>query len=89
MLPVGAITKGLGELGGAQLEEVVYEGRGPQGASFIVEVMTDNRNRIVAEVRHVFTKGGGELGSDGFADFVDFDSDNDGLPDGDEPAGCP
>lgn len=60
-----AIKKGLGELGGAQLEEVVYEGRGPQGASFIVEVMTDNRNRIVAEVRHVFTKGGGELGSDG------------------------
>jgi YebC/PmpR family DNA-binding regulatory protein len=60
-----AIKKGLGELGGAQLDEVVYEGRGPQGASFIVEVMTDNRNRIVAEVRHVFTKGGGELGSDG------------------------
>jgi YebC/PmpR family DNA-binding regulatory protein len=60
-----AIKKGLGELGGAQIEEVVYEGRGPQGASFIVEVMTDNRNRIVAEVRSVFTKGGGELGSDG------------------------
>ena len=55
-----AIKKGLGELGGAQLEEVVYEGRGPQGVSFIVEVMTDNRNRIVAEVRHVFTKGGGQ-----------------------------
>ena len=60
-----AIKKGLGELGDAQLDEVVYEGRGPQGASFIVEVMTDNRNRTVAEVRHVFSKGGGELGSDG------------------------
>jgi YebC/PmpR family DNA-binding regulatory protein len=60
-----AIKKGLGELGGAQLEEVVYEGRGPQGSSFIVEVMTDNRNRIVAEVRGIFSKGGGEMGSDG------------------------
>ncbi len=60
-----AIKKGLGELGGAQIEELVYEGRGPQGSSFVVEVMTDNRNRTVAEVPHVFTKGGGELGSDG------------------------
>lgn len=60
-----AIKKGLGELGGDQIEEIVYEGRGPQGSSFVVEVMTDNRNRTVAEVRHVFSKGGGELGSDG------------------------
>ena len=60
-----AIKKGLGELGGARIEELTYEGRGPQGASFVVEVMTDNRNRTVAEVRHVFSKGGGELGSDG------------------------
>lgn len=60
-----AIKKGLGELGGAQIEEIVYEGRGPQGSSFIIECMTDNRNRTVAEVRHVFSKGGGELGSDG------------------------
>jgi YebC/PmpR family DNA-binding regulatory protein len=65
-----AIKKGLGELGGAQLEEVVYEGRGPQGASFIVEVMTDNRNRIVAEVRRLFTKSGGELGSDGSVSWM-------------------
>ncbi|MCA9654046.1 MAG: YebC/PmpR family DNA-binding transcriptional regulator [Myxococcales bacterium] len=60
-----AIKKGLGELGGDQIEEVVYEGRGPQGTSFVIEVMTDNRNRTVAEIRHVFSKGGGEMGSDG------------------------
>jgi YebC/PmpR family DNA-binding regulatory protein len=65
-----AIKKGLGELGDVQLEEIAYEGRGPQGASFIVEVMTDNRNRIVAEVRSVFSKGGGELGSDGSVSWM-------------------
>ncbi len=65
-----AIKKGLGELGGAQIEEVVYEGRGPQGASFIVEVMTDNRNRTVAEVRRVFSKGGGEMGSGGSVSWM-------------------
>lgn len=65
-----AIKKGLGELGGAQLEEVVYEGRGPHGASFIVEVTTDNRNRIVAEVRRLLVKSGGELGSDGSVSWM-------------------
>lgn len=65
-----AIKKGLGELGGDQIEEIVYEGRGPAGSSFIVETMTDNRNRTVAEIRHVFSKGGGELGSDGSASFM-------------------
>lgn len=65
-----AIKKGTGDLGGAQIEEVVYEGRGPQGASFIVEVMTDNRNRTVAEVRRVFSKGGGEMGSDGSVSWM-------------------
>jgi len=65
-----AIKKGLGELGGDQIEEIVYEGRGPQGSSFVVEVITDNRNRTVAEVRHVFSKGGGELGSDGSVTFM-------------------
>jgi YebC/PmpR family DNA-binding regulatory protein len=65
-----AIKKGLGELGDVQLEEITYEGRGPQGASFIVEVMTDNRNRIVAEVRSVFSKGGGEMGSDGSVSWM-------------------
>lgn len=60
-----AIKKGLGELGGAALEEVIYEGRGPSGTAFLVDVLTDNRNRTVAEVRQVFSKGGGELGSSG------------------------
>lgn len=60
-----AIKKGTGELGGDNIEEVLYEGRGPHGAVFIVEVMTDNRNRTVAEVRNVFSKGGGELGGTG------------------------
>ena len=62
-----AIKKGLGELEGAQLEEAVYEGRGPKGTAFLVEVMTDNRNRTVAEIRHVFSKAGGELGAAGSA----------------------
>jgi YebC/PmpR family DNA-binding regulatory protein len=60
-----AIKKGLGEIEGADVEEVVYEGRGPRGTAFVVEVLTDNRNRIVAEMRHLFSKAGGELGSSG------------------------
>ncbi|MBL4688901.1 MAG: YebC/PmpR family DNA-binding transcriptional regulator [Nannocystaceae bacterium] len=60
-----AIKKGTGELASANIEEALYEGRGPKGAVFMVEVMTDNKNRTVAEVRNVFSKGGGELGSDG------------------------
>lgn len=60
-----AIKKGLGELDGAEPEEVVYEGRGPAGVAFMVEALTDNKNRTVAEVRHLFTKAGGELGASG------------------------
>jgi YebC/PmpR family DNA-binding regulatory protein len=60
-----AIKKGTGDLDGASLDEVVYEGRGPGGTAFLVETLTDNKNRTVAEVRHVFTKAGGELGSGG------------------------
>jgi YebC/PmpR family DNA-binding regulatory protein len=58
-----AIKKGTGELAGGDLEEVVYEGRGPMATAFMVETLTDNRNRTIAEVRKVFTKNGGELGS--------------------------
>lgn len=58
-----AIKKGTGELGGDDVEEILYEGRGPHGTAFILEVLTDNRNRTVAEIRHVFGKAGGELGS--------------------------
>jgi YebC/PmpR family DNA-binding regulatory protein len=65
-----AINKGIGELDGVALEEVVYEGRGPKGTAFIIEVMTDNRNRTVAEIRNVFSKGGGELGANGSASWM-------------------
>lgn len=60
-----AIKKGTGGSDGAQLDEVVYEGRGPKGTAFLVETLTDNKNRSVAEIRNVFTKGGGELGASG------------------------
>lgn len=57
-----AIMKGSGQLEGVSYEEVTFEGYGPAGVAVIVECMTDNRNRTVAEVRHVFTKYGGNLG---------------------------
>jgi YebC/PmpR family DNA-binding regulatory protein len=61
-----AIKKGTGELaGGAAYEEVTYEGYGPAGVAVIVEVMTDNKNRTVAEIRHLFSKHGGNLGENG------------------------
>jgi len=61
-----AIKKGTGELGGgAAYEEVTYEGYGPAGVAVIVEVMTDNKNRTVAEIRHIFSKHGGNLGENG------------------------
>jgi YebC/PmpR family DNA-binding regulatory protein len=60
-----AIKKGTGELDGVNYEEVVYEGYGPGGAAVLVESLTDNKNRAVAEIRHCFTKCGGNLGSNG------------------------
>jgi YebC/PmpR family DNA-binding regulatory protein len=59
-----AIKKGLGE-GGAAIEEVVYEGYGPFGTAFLVETATDNKNRTVNEVKHIFSKHGGSLGAQG------------------------
>lgn len=58
-----AIKKGTGELAGVSYEEVTYEGYGPGGVAIIVEVTTDNLNRTVAEVRHVFSKQGSNLGA--------------------------
>ncbi len=58
-----AIKKGTGELGGAAYEEVTYEGYGPGGAAILVEASTDNANRTVAEVRHAFSRNGGNLGT--------------------------
>jgi len=60
-----AIQRGTGELEGAAYEEVTYEGYGPGGVAMIVEAVTDNKNRTVAEVRHVFSKYGGNLGENG------------------------
>ncbi|RMG93934.1 MAG: YebC/PmpR family DNA-binding transcriptional regulator [Deltaproteobacteria bacterium] len=66
-----AIRKGLGELDdGAQVEEVRYEGRGPAGVAFVLECMTDNRNRTVSELRHLLSKAGGELGTGGSATYM-------------------
>ncbi len=65
-----AVKRGAGELDGADFEEVRYEGYGPGGAAVMVECMTDNRNRTVADVRHAFSKFGGNLGSDGSVAFL-------------------
>lgn len=58
-----AIKKGTGELEGVQYEEVTYEGYGPGGAAIFIEATTDNANRTVAEIRHVFSRHGGNLGA--------------------------
>lgn len=60
-----AIMKGTGELDGGQLDEITYEGYGPAGIAIIVEVVTDNRNRTVSEIRHMFSKNGGNMGESG------------------------
>lgn len=60
-----AIMKGTGELEGGQLEEVTYEGYGPGGVAMIAQAVTDNRNRTVSEIRHVFSKNGGNMGEAG------------------------
>ncbi len=65
-----ATKRGTGELEGAAYEEVVYEGTGPTGTLFLVEAMTDNRNRTVAEIRKVFEKHNGALGAAGTAGWA-------------------
>jgi YebC/PmpR family DNA-binding regulatory protein len=60
-----AIKKGTGELEGGAYEEVIYEGYGPGGIAFLVEGTTDNRNRTTSEIRHLFTRHGGNLGESG------------------------
>ena len=62
-----AIKKGTGELEGVSYEELTYEGVGPDGVLFVLDVVTDNRNRTAAEIRKVFDKHGGQLGSSGSA----------------------
>ncbi len=65
-----AIKRGTGDGDGAVYEEVRYEGYGPGGAAVMVECLTDNRNRTVADVRHAFTKFGGNLGADGSVAYL-------------------
>ena len=65
-----AVKKGTGELEGASYEEIVYEGYGPGGAAVLVESLTDNKNRTVADIRHIFSKAGGNLGENGCVSFL-------------------
>jgi YebC/PmpR family DNA-binding regulatory protein len=65
-----AIKKGSGDLDGADFQEIRYEGYGPGGTTVMVDCMTDNKNRTVAEVRHAFTKFGGNLGADGSVAYM-------------------
>ncbi len=60
-----AIKKGTGELEGVNYEEIMYEGYGPAGVAVLVDIMTDNRNRAASEVRHIFSRNGGNLGEAG------------------------
>jgi len=65
-----AIKRGSGGLEGVELEEVIYEGYGPGGVAVLVKSMTDNRNRTVNEVRHAFSKAGGNLGASGSVAYL-------------------
>jgi len=65
-----AIKRGSGAAEGEEYEEIRYEGYGPGGLAVMVDCLTDNRNRTVAEVRHVFTKSGGNLGTDGSVAYL-------------------
>ena len=65
-----AIQKGTGELEGASYEDLVLEGYGPGGVAILVEGTTDNRNRTVSEIRHIFTKNGGNLGTVGSVSYM-------------------
>ncbi len=65
-----AVKRGAGDADSAQMDEIVYEGYGIKGVAVLVECLTDNRNRTVAEVRHVFSKSGGNLGTDGSVSYL-------------------
>jgi YebC/PmpR family DNA-binding regulatory protein len=68
-----AVKKGTGELEGVVYEEITYEGYGPEGVAVLIEAMTDNKNRTVADIRHLFTKFNGRLGENGCVAWM-FDS---------------
>lgn len=65
-----AVQRGTGELPGVQYEEISYEGYGPGGVAIFVEALTDNKNRTLPEIRHIFAKSGGNLGESGCVRFM-------------------
>ncbi|NLK97844.1 YebC/PmpR family DNA-binding transcriptional regulator [Defluviitalea saccharophila] len=65
-----SIKKAAGDVSGVSYESITYEGYGPSGVAVIVEVLTDNKNRTAANVRHAFTKGGGNMGTTGCVSFM-------------------
>lgn len=65
-----AIKRGTGELPGVSYEESTYEGYGPGGAAVLIQVLTDNKNRTVAEIRHIFSKNNGNLGESGSVSWI-------------------
>lgn len=67
---IRSIKKASGELGADNYEEIIYEGYGPGGVAVIVEALTDNRNRTAGDVRHIFDKFGGNLGTNGCVSFM-------------------
>lgn len=64
------IAKATGELAGVNYEEILYEGYGPAGVAVMIDIMTDNRNRTAADVRHLFSKAGGNLGESGCVNWM-------------------
>jgi YebC/PmpR family DNA-binding regulatory protein len=65
-----AVQKGTGELPGATYEESIYEGYGPGGVAILIEIMTDNKNRTVGEIRHILTKHNGNMGETGCVSWM-------------------
>jgi YebC/PmpR family DNA-binding regulatory protein len=65
-----AIKRGTGEIEGASYEDITFEGYGPGGVAIIIDVLTDNRNRAVSEIRHAFSKNGGNLGETGSVGYM-------------------
>ncbi len=65
-----AIQKGLGEIEGVELEQVTYEGYGPGGIAVLIDILTDNRNRTAPEIRHIFSRRGGNMGESGCVSWM-------------------
>src|SRR5215467_12278174 len=78
-----AIMRGTGELEGGQIDEIMFEGYGPGGAAVLVMVATDNRNRTVSDIRHAFSKQGGNLGEQGSVSWM-FERKSQVLVEGDK-----